>query len=135
VSNLDRDLVTIVLVGAIVLDGLFLGVIEAALLKVFGRGGWYTALPGGERLVYQGRHGVLFGGINFALPNRVVVSDKRFTITICWSRAALVIVPVGALLSTARGKWWWHQACASRSWSGRGDAPWIFWSARKYRRS
>ena len=107
-SDLDRELVTILAVGAILLDSLFLGVIEAGFLMLLGRGGWYTSLPGGERIVYQGRHGVLFGGINFTMPNKVVVSDKRFTITIGWSRAALVIVPVDAVLSTTRGNWWWH---------------------------
>ncbi len=107
-SDLDRDLVTIVAAGAVVLDSLFLGVIDATVLRLIGRGGWYTALAGGERIVYEGRHGVLFGGISFALPNRVVVSDKRFTVTIGWSRAALVIVPVAALRSTTPGNWWWH---------------------------
>ena len=102
-SDLDRELVTILAVGAIVLDSFFLGVIEAGFLMLLGRGGWYMSLPGGERIVYQGRHGVLFGGINFTMPNKVVVSDKRFTITIGWSRAALVIVPVDAVLSTTRG--------------------------------
>jgi hypothetical protein len=61
------------------LDSLFLGVIEATILTLLGRGGWYTSPPSGERIVYQGRHGVLFGGIDFTMPNRVVVSDKRFT--------------------------------------------------------
>lgn len=107
-SDLDRELVTILTVGAVVLDGLFLGVIEAMLLRLIGRGGWYTAPAGGERIVYEGRHGVLSGGISFALPNRVVVSDKRFTVTIGWSWAALVIVPAAALLSTSLDFWWWH---------------------------
>jgi len=107
-SDLDRELVAILAVGAVVLDGLFLGVIEATVLRLIGRGGWYTALAGGEQIVYEGRHGALFGGISFVLPNRVVVSDKRFTVTIGWSRAALVIVPVAALLSTSLGNWWWH---------------------------
>ncbi len=107
-SDLARELVTILAVGAIVLDSLFLGVIETTFLKLLGRGGWYTSLPGGERIVYQGRHGVLFGGINFAMPNKIVVSDKRFTVTIGWSRAALVIIPVGAVLSATRGNWWWY---------------------------
>jgi hypothetical protein len=105
-NNLDRELVAILVAGAIVLDSLFLGVIDTAILMLLGRG-WYTVPLGGERIVYQGRHGVLSGGINFALPNRVVVSDKRFTITIGWSRAALVIIPANAILSTVRGNWWW----------------------------
>ena len=107
-SDLDRELVAVLAVGAVVLDGLFLGVIEATVLGLIGRGGWYTALASGERIAYEGRHGVLSGGISFALPNRVVVSDKRFTVTIGWSRAALVIVPVAELLSASLGSWWWH---------------------------
>jgi hypothetical protein len=107
-SDLDREVVILVVVGAIVLDSLFLGVIETLLLALFGRGGWYATLVGGERIVYQGRHGVLFSGISFALPNRVVVSDKRLAVTIAWSRAAFVIVPVAALLSVTPGTWWWH---------------------------
>jgi len=107
-NDLDRELVIIVAAGAVVLDSLFLGVIDATVLRLIGRGGWYTELAGGERIIYEGRHGVLSGGFSFALPNRVVVSDKRFTITVGWSRAALVIVPVAALLSTTPGNWWWH---------------------------
>ena len=93
--------------GVLILDSLFLGVVDAAVLRLVGRGGWYTALSDGERIIYRGRHGVISGGFNFALPNRVAVSDKRLTITIGWSRAALVIVPIDAILSTTRGHWWW----------------------------
>ena len=107
-SALDREIVILVAVGAIVLDSLFLGVFDTLILALFGRGGWYATLIGGERIVYQGRHGVLFSGIGFALPNRVVVSDKRLAVTIAWSRAALVIAPVAALLSATPGTWWWH---------------------------
>src|SRR2546426_11767478 len=107
-NDLDRELVTILVVGVLVLDSLFLGVVDAAVLRLLGCGGWYTSLSDGERIIYQGRHGVISGGFNFALPNRVAVSDKRFTITIGWSRAALVIIPVDAVLSTTRGNWWWH---------------------------
>jgi len=106
-SDLNRELVTVVVVGMLVLDSLFLGVIDTAVLRFLGRGGWYRALPGRERITYQGRHGVISGGFNFALPNRVVVSDRRFAITIGWSRAGLVIIPLDAILSVTHGSWWW----------------------------
>lgn len=108
-NDLDQELVTILVVGVLVLDSLFLGVVDAAVLRLLGCGGWYTSLSGGERIIYQGRHAVISGGFNFALPNRVAVSDKRFMITIGWSRAALVIIPLDAILSTTPGNWWWWQ--------------------------
>jgi len=104
--DLDRELVAILVLGTLVLDSLFLGVIDCAVFRLLGRGRWYRPLPGGERIIYQGRHGVISGGFNFVLPNRVVVSDRRFAITIGWSRAGLVIIPRDAILAVSLRKWW-----------------------------
>ena len=106
--SVDRELVEILGVGLYVLDSLFLGVVDAALLMLIGRGGWLGRRPSDERVIYQARHSVLSGGIYFNLPNSIVVSDKRLTIGIAWSRAALVNVRVDAIRSVTPGRWWWR---------------------------
>ena len=107
-SSLDRELAAILAAGAYILDSLFLGLVNTAFLMVARRGGWYRGPSSGERVVYQARHGVISGGFRFVLPNSVVVSDRRFTVRIGWSRAALVNVPVQAILSITRSRWWWY---------------------------
>ena len=107
-SSLDRELAAILAAGAYILDSLFLGLVNTAFLMVARRGGWYRGPSSGERVVYQARHGVISGGFRFVLPNSVVVSDRRFTVRIGWSRAALVNVPVQAILSITPGTWWWY---------------------------
>src|SRR3989442_7070071 len=107
-SSVDRELAAILAAGAYILDSLFLGLVNTAFLMGARRGGWYRGPSRGERVVYQARHGVISGGFRFVLPSSVVVSDRRFTVRIGWSRAALVNVPVQAILSITRSTWWWY---------------------------
>ncbi len=107
-SNLDRDLLVNVAVGLYVCDSIWLGLVNTAVLRLTRRGGWYRAPRAGEHVMYRAGHGVNYGGIAFRLPMTVVVSDRRFSIRIAWSRAALVNIPLEAVRSVHGARWWWY---------------------------
>lgn len=75
-------------------------------LRLLGMGTWYKGLSEGERVTYRGWFLCLKGG---SWNGRVIITNKRFVVTLLFSWLAVVDVPLETIREVVPGKWWWFQ--------------------------
>lgn len=102
------ETVLLIVLLIVFLDTVFLGITLGSVLRVLRLASWYRGLAPGETLLYRLRGGATYGASVLWGLTETIITDRRLTVRILWSRIAIVDISINALRFARPGKWWWY---------------------------